>query len=108
MKGTEGQLCHPCVSAHIPYRSIRLCYKADAFWEATRAEREKADTERQRERVAKAKAPAYTTLGLQFGAPLPEIKKAYRKKARKAHPDTGGSHEQMTLLNIAYQTLTQK
>lgn len=34
---------------------------------------------------------------------VPEIKKAFRQKALKAHPDHGGSHLEMVKLNQAYQ-----
>lgn len=40
-------------------------------------------------------------LGLRPGAPNDEIEKAYRSKARSAHPDTGGSDAAMAELNRA-------
>ena len=48
----------------------------------------------------------HTTLGVDEGASLSEIKKAYRQLALKAHPDKGG--DQQTFLNIteAYAGLT--
>lgn len=33
--------------------------------------------------------------------------KIYRVMATKYHPDTGGSNELMTMLNAAYEVLTQ-
>ncbi len=51
---------------------------------------------------------ALTELGLSPIIPLQkltekEVKTAFRAKALKAHPDVGGSHEQMVKLNNAYQ-----
>lgn len=34
------------------------------------------------------------------------IKKAYRAKAREAHPDKGGSEEKMAAVNEAYEVLS--
>lgn len=48
----------------------------------------------------------YTTLGVPRTASSDEVKRAYRKRAKKAHPDRkGGSHEAMTELNHAYALL---
>ncbi len=37
-----------------------------------------------------------------------QLTRLYRKKARKVHPDTGGSHEKFVELNDAYKTLMEK
>ncbi len=47
----------------------------------------------------------YDTLGIDPKAPPEEIKRAYRKKARKAHPDKGGTNETMAEVNKAYEVL---
>jgi DnaJ-domain-containing protein 1 len=51
----------------------------------------------------------YTLLGVSPGAATAEIKKAFRKKAYKVHPDTSsqghGDSEKFVELNTAYQTL---
>ena len=47
----------------------------------------------------------YKTLGVSRGASSEEIKKAYRKKARTAHPDAGGSEEEFKKINEAYEVL---
>ncbi len=79
--------------------------KVDALFEATREQRER----RFAERVANRLRAEYEVLGVQAGASLPEIKHAYRQKARALHPDTGGDEAEMKRLNEAYQKLlTQK
>jgi curved DNA-binding protein CbpA len=48
----------------------------------------------------------YATLGVSRAATNDEVKRAYRKRAKKAHPDRkGGDHEEMTQLNRAYALL---
>jgi curved DNA-binding protein CbpA len=47
----------------------------------------------------------YQLLGLSPAAEIPEIRRAYIKKAKKQHPDAGGSTESMRELNRAYKTL---
>lgn len=48
----------------------------------------------------------YTTLGVSRAASRDEVKRAYRKRAKRAHPDrSGGSHETMAELNRAYALL---
>ncbi len=48
----------------------------------------------------------YTTLGVPQTASKDEVKRAYRKRAKKAHPDRkGGNHEEMADLNRAYALL---
>jgi hypothetical protein len=44
-------------------------------------------------------------LGIEAGATKRDIKNAYRRKARKLHPDKGGSDEDMKHLNAAYKRL---
>ena len=44
----------------------------------------------------------YEILGIQRGATLEEVKAAYRRACKKAHPDMGGSHQAMVELNTAY------
>jgi DnaJ-class molecular chaperone len=50
-------------------------------------------------------AAEYATLGLERGASKREIKNAYRRMARKLHPDKGGSEDAMKTLNAAYKRL---
>ena len=48
----------------------------------------------------------YTTLGVAQTASRDEVKRAYRTRAKKAHPDRkGGNHEEMAELNRAYALL---
>lgn len=51
----------------------------------------------------------YETLGVAKDADAKAIRAAYRKGARKAHPDRqGGDHAQMMALNIAYAVLSDE
>ena len=47
----------------------------------------------------------WEVLGVKPGATAAEIETAYRDKAKKAHPDAGGDHEQMAKLNTARAAL---
>ncbi|PKQ10359.1 MAG: molecular chaperone DnaJ [Actinobacteria bacterium HGW-Actinobacteria-9] len=48
----------------------------------------------------------YDILGVKRDASADEIKKAFRRLARKHHPDTGGSEEKFKELNEAYEILS--
>ena len=51
----------------------------------------------------------YAVLGLTPDAGMAEIKRAYRKKAKKLHPDVSGSDaEQFRLLYAAYKALSDE
>ncbi len=48
----------------------------------------------------------YDILGVQKTATPDEIKKAFRAKARKVHPDAGGNEEDFKKVNEAYEVLS--
>ena len=48
----------------------------------------------------------YEVLGIQFDATCEEIKKAWREKARKHHPDKGGDAEKFAAIQKAFETLS--
>lgn len=50
-------------------------------------------------------ATVYDVLGVNPSATEEEVRKAYREKAWKAHPDRGGSNVEMALLNKAYEMI---
>ena len=50
----------------------------------------------------------YDILGISKNASQEEIKKAYRKKAHKHHPDKGGDEEKFKKVNEAYQVLSDE
>lgn len=47
----------------------------------------------------------YDALGIDEDATLEQVRTAYRRKVRSAHPDTGGSAELFTQVQAAYDTL---
>ena len=47
----------------------------------------------------------YETLGVSRDASEAEIKKAYRARARSAHPDAGGDEEEFKQVQHAYNVL---
>ena len=47
----------------------------------------------------------YARLGLQFDATPAQIRRAYRRASKTAHPDAGGTPEQWASLLEAYETL---
>lgn len=50
-------------------------------------------------------ASLYETLGIKKTASKDQIKKAYRKKSMKAHPDQGGDPQEFDSINKAYRVL---
>ena len=51
-------------------------------------------------------ADLYDVLGVARTADTDAIRKAYRRKAKKAHPDAGGSQEQFEAIKRAHDVLT--
>ncbi|MGD0587024.1 MAG: J domain-containing protein [Oryzomonas sp.] len=54
---------------------------------------------------AATKPDPYDVLGVDKNATPGDIKKAHRKRIRKAHPDSGGNPEEFMALQCAYETL---
>jgi len=50
----------------------------------------------------------YDILGVSPDASQEEIKKAYRKRAKEAHPDAGGDEQEFILVEEAYRILGDK
>ena len=55
-----------------------------------------------------ATANYYDTLGVKKDASADDIKKAFRKLARKHHPDAGGDEEKFKEINEAYEVLSNE
>jgi hypothetical protein len=55
--------------------------------------------------AARANASPYATLHLAEGAPLAVAEAAYKALVKAAHPDSGGSHTAMVVLNGAIQRI---
>jgi hypothetical protein len=47
---------------------------------------------------------AFATLGLQPGCSKADVKRAYKRLAKSAHPDVGGDHSSFIKLNEAYES----
>jgi hypothetical protein len=56
----------------------------------------------------RAAASAWSVLGLEPGAGLPEIKRAFQRLALRTHPDQGGDPEQFRLIQRAYEKLLER
>ena len=50
----------------------------------------------------------YETLGIEKSSTAAQIKKAYRKKALRMHPDKGGDPEEFKKLQAAYDVLSDE
>jgi DnaJ-class molecular chaperone len=70
--------------------------------EGLRAEREESVT------TKPVVGSPWEVLGLRPGANRAAINTAYREKAKRAHPDAGGSHDQMARLNAARDELLRR
>ena len=55
-----------------------------------------------------ATANYYDTLGIKKDASADEVKTAFRRLARKHHPDAGGDEEKFKEINEAYEVLSDK
>lgn len=53
-----------------------------------------------------AKIDLYAILGVPLEASVADIRKAYRKMAKSAHPDAGGSPDRFALVKLAHDVLT--
>jgi len=47
----------------------------------------------------------FSILGVSMDASEEEVKDAYKEKAKKAHPDAGGSDEEMMKINAAFEVI---
>lgn len=53
-------------------------------------------------------AEAYETLGLEPGADLAAVRRAYRERAKETHPDLGGDPEAFIEVREAYERLRER
>ncbi len=107
------------------FEAVEMAYRK-AEEERARAERERAERERAEEEARRkaheeqesfkynhredANATSnldwcYALLGIQRGSTLEEINHAYRRKAKKHHPDHSGDEDVMRMLNDAVRIL---
>jgi DNA helicase-2/ATP-dependent DNA helicase PcrA len=80
-----------------------LCEVREGFDAPARAHDGTRRGARDRRADARPRPDWAETLDIDPDAGLEDIKRAYRALAKRAHPDTGGSHEAMRDLNVAYE-----
>jgi hypothetical protein len=68
---------------------------------------QKREEEREEIKLPRTSQEAFAILALVPPVSLADVKRAYRAKALKCHPDRGGSHAQMVVINAAFE-LAQK
>lgn len=68
-----------------------------------RSQRQQRKPAHQRMQKPATLAEALEILGLEPPVTREDIKRAYRKQAQVAHPDRGGSHVAMVIVNAAYE-----
>ena len=67
----------------------------------------KREEKREEVKLPRTSQEAFAILSLVPPVSLADVKRAYRAKAFKCHPDRGGSHAQMVVINAAFE-LAQK
>ncbi|PSP55248.1 molecular chaperone DnaJ [Halobacteriales archaeon QS_1_67_19] len=117
------------VAFYLPKRDVAITFDARAYFRIERSptvavlvEHEMPGThlgdrlpfetpdvadESERERVDPG-AAAFAVLGLDRGATLPEVKRAYREKVKDVHPDHGGDRETFQRVREAYTAAKQR
>ncbi|MEI9936014.1 MAG: J domain-containing protein [Pseudomonadota bacterium] len=68
----------------------------------------RAGDEAPKARTATNRTSIWHTLGLEPGATVVEIKRAYRARALQTHPDRGGSAEEFRAVQSAYESALQR
>jgi hypothetical protein len=83
------------------------------FWSIAGTEAPKREPKAKKEPKEKRSAPRPTrdpfdVLGVRPEASFDEVSAAYRRLAKRSHPDAGGSHDAMVELNAAYETIRER
>jgi len=74
-------------------------------WPSARAE---SGHEAPKARTTANATSVWQTLGLEAGATVLEIKRAYRARALQTHPDRGGSAEEFRAVQSAYESALKR
>jgi hypothetical protein len=74
-------------------------------WPSTRTANEHETPKR---RATASATSIWQTLGLEAGATVLEIKRAYRARALQTHPDRGGSAEEFRTVQSAYESALKR
>ena len=93
-----------------PQDNLRVLYLAV---EAMRMNETRGISETLRAAYLQLEAPVgpddpYRTLGVRPDAPMEDIEAVYRSKAKRAHPDAGGSADEMKRLNAAIEKIREQ
>ncbi len=101
MRG-EGQMLK-MNQFHASAEGQALLAELEAFFD--QPEQRAAIDARRMRREVRSHVGSYTLLGIEQGASKREIKNAYRRQARKLHPDKGGDEAAFKALYAAYRQL---
>jgi hypothetical protein len=118
------------VAFYLPERDVAITFDARAFYRIERSpttpvlvehempgvqlgarlpfETPAVDAESRTDREPTSPATAaFRELGLPTGAPLEEVKRAYRRRVKEVHPDRGGDEDAFKRVREAYTTAKQ-
>jgi hypothetical protein len=65
-------------------------------------------TPKERKPPAAVASSAWSVLGLEAGASLAQVKRAYRQRALETHPDRGGEEQAFLAVQRAYEQLCER
>ncbi|GAA6617558.1 J domain-containing protein [Scytonema sp. NUACC26] len=104
----RGWVWHQISSTFAPFSESELQYIATTLEYKPGWVRYQLKSQQQTQQVYQPLSQLQESLNvleLDFPFTLEELKRAYRTKALKVHPDRGGSHESFVALNKAYKSL---
>lgn len=118
----EGQT----VALYLPERDVAITFDARVYYRIERSDTDAVLAEHEmpgtvlgerlpfetpevdfEERAADPTRAAFAELGVPVGAPLEDVKRAYRKRIIEVHPDQGGDEDAFKRLREAYTLAKQ-
>jgi len=97
-----GQQASPSQLLHMMFKSMELSALKQLKSTIDTRIKEISKEELSRE---KGTLNPFTILGVSIDSTDNEVRKAYKKKATTAHPDMGGSNEEMKKVNAAWEAI---